>query len=703
MIRGSIRTLVLIALALALLSTGACAAARGGINADDSNALFDAYVASLFQVPSADSRYEPRQIGNALKGKVNDAYNELADQIRKTAAGQNSSTEFVTNTDMSALTDEDLNMLICALLTDFPCELYWYDKTVGFLIGDHSMSMTVCKEFALGEYQMDTTRASAAFNAAENARAIVNRYDEYSDLDRLRAYRDEICALVKYNSAAVNENWDYGNPWQLVWVFDNDPNTDVVCEGYAKAFQYLCDMTHFNSPVISYSILGTVKQGPDDEPGWHMWNVVHMPDGYNYLVDVTWCDGEEEPDDDFFMRSTVGGSIYTGYDISYGSSESPWIAHYEYDADMLDLFPASDLELRAEEAALGIEINHSRFPDENFLLWIMEFLDSDGDIHLSDAEIANVREIDVSELEISSLEGIQYFGALEQLECQNNHLTKLDLSDNPSLQYLDCCNNALTGLDVRANSMLSTLSCSDNPKIRTLDISKNTELKVLDCENDGLTNLDLRQNKALVDVFCSGNALSSLDLSGNASLEILYCDGNKLEALNVSRNPALTCLYCPSNAIKKLDVRRCPDLVKYISIDHIIIDRGAGILAYGIWDQGDDSVPVGLACDLTVSITGGNPVNLFKNTLTLPAKLTEIGDDAFNGIDAEFVRIPEGCKTIGKHAFANCTSLIAVFIPDSLTRLDKSAFEGCADFGFITNNARVQRWAEKHGVWWIGR
>lgn len=30
---------------------------------------------------------------------------------------------------------------------------------------------------------------------------------------------------------------------ELIWVFDGDSSTNVVCEGYAKAFQYLCDLS----------------------------------------------------------------------------------------------------------------------------------------------------------------------------------------------------------------------------------------------------------------------------------------------------------------------------------------------------------------------------------------------------------------------------------------------------------------------------
>ena len=61
--------------------------------------------------------------------------------------------------------------------------------------------------------------------------------------------------------------------------------------------------------------------------------------------------------------------------------------------------------------------------------------------------------------------------------------------------------------------------------------------------------------------------------------------------------------------------------------------------------------------------------------LVLPANLTEIDDDAFQGVDCQAVIIPESCTRIGAHAFRNCKSLIFVSIPSG-TEVDDTAFEG---------------------------
>lgn len=46
--------------------------------------------------------------------------------------------------------------------------------------------------------------------------------------------------------------------------------------------------------------------------------------------------------------------------------------------------------------------------------------------------------IDVSSKNIASLEGIQYFTALEELYCYDNTLTSLDVSGCKALETLQC-------------------------------------------------------------------------------------------------------------------------------------------------------------------------------------------------------------------------------------------------------------------------
>ncbi len=227
-----------------------------------------------------------------------------------------------------------------ALIADAPYELYWFDKTAGIKFGYSytfsstseavtvsgfiRMSMAVAQEYAADEYTVDTSYGEAAAAAAQNARDIVAQYEDCSDYERLLAYKNEICELTSYNSAALNGNAPYGNPWQLVWVFDGDPDTNVVCEGYAKAFQFLNDCSESGVTVIS-------PVGYMDGTA-HMWNVVMMDDGKNYLADVTNCDsGMSGYPDKLFLVGCSSGSVEEGYVFSTGSSEM--LYQYKYASD----------------------------------------------------------------------------------------------------------------------------------------------------------------------------------------------------------------------------------------------------------------------------------------------------------------------------------------------------------------------------------
>ena len=92
-------------------------------------------------------------------------------------------------------------------------------------------------------------------------------------------------------------------------------------------------------------------------------------------------------------------------------------------------------------------------------------------------------EIIVSRKKISNLKGIEYFTALETLECGYNSLTTLDVSKNTALKTLKCLSNQLTILDVSQNTALEYLDCLSN-QLTSLDVSKNTALTKLNCSEN---------------------------------------------------------------------------------------------------------------------------------------------------------------------------------------------------------------------------
>ena len=248
----------------------------------------------------------------------------------------------------------DLWDVFDALLNSCPYEMYWHDKTEGCSVRykiDRSggiaklyfrFSFVVAEEYMWGSdyYSVDPRYGESVRQAASNARSIVNQYAVLSDVDKLAAYRDAICNLVDYNDYAAyySDYIPYGNPWQMIWVFDGDPSTEVVCEGYSKAFQYLCDNSTFRcNDIYAITVSGDMR-GPNGS-GAHMWNVVHMDDGRNYLVDVTNCDGSGR---NLFLRG-MSGTNTSGYTLNqYG-------LFYGYDNDVISYYSPSALLISSSD------------------------------------------------------------------------------------------------------------------------------------------------------------------------------------------------------------------------------------------------------------------------------------------------------------------------------------------------------------------
>ena len=110
---------------------------------------------------------------------------------------------------------------------------------------------------------------------------------------------------------------------------------------------------------------------------------------------------------------------------------------------------------------LKTNIDETKFPDDNFRNYLLE-QDYGKDGVLTEAEIRNITVMDVSEKDIKSLKGIEYFTALDSLDCSVNELTTLDVSKNTALKKLNCGFNELTALDVSKNTALNVLTCCGN-------------------------------------------------------------------------------------------------------------------------------------------------------------------------------------------------------------------------------------------------
>ncbi len=366
--------------------------------APSSDELFAEFVERSFEgQPLSKASRKLRSAVSSLQGYDRAIYNYIAGQLPQIASGEQASTVFEITPEIMGLeknswTAEELGVdaviakdeneelyvptdaqnaanekvfinlsrIIDVLLAEHPYELYWYDKTAGTIqqpfrlkasydssLRTYVLSTTDCmylrfsvaEEYSAGDYLVDTSIGQSVQSAVDNANAIVSEYGSASDEEKLRGYKNEICGLVSYNSSVAGGT-SYGNPWQMIWVFDGDPGTNVVCEGYAKAFKYLCDHTVFDSSIECILAGGDLVRGSKSEP--HMWNVLKMDDGNNYLVDVTNCDsGTAGYPDKLFLAGTVRTQTDSNGNTGYYFDDARLT--YYYDNDTKGIFSEADL------------------------------------------------------------------------------------------------------------------------------------------------------------------------------------------------------------------------------------------------------------------------------------------------------------------------------------------------------------------------
>ena len=323
---------------------------QGGI---DNDALFAGYVDMLFGKQDTLGLKPNGYAGSQLKGAVKDTYNYLLKEIEKIAAGTRSNTKIdIPDSVVSVYDAEEVfyatSKIIDALLVDCPYHLFWYDKTAATDFGYNNGAFVyfpVAQEYAADTYTTNTAKINAAHVAVTKARSVVKKYAGVSDYKKLCGYRDFICGAVEYNDdAASDSSWPYGNPWQLIWAFDDDPSTKIVCEGYSKAFQYLCDLSSFSTGVQSHIASGYAYDSSGE--GAHMWNIVTMGNGKNYHVDVTFVDSG-------YTHDFLVGASATQYDDVYCVNGE---IYYQLDAETQGVYPASVLKIATSDYDPGQEV-----------------------------------------------------------------------------------------------------------------------------------------------------------------------------------------------------------------------------------------------------------------------------------------------------------------------------------------------------------
>jgi len=198
-------------------------------------------------------------------------------------------------------------------------------------------------------------------------------------------------------------------------------------------------------------------------------------------------------------------------------------------------------------------------PDPNFknaLLNHDPVIDINGDGEIQVAEAEATLEIDVDNQSISSLEGIGAFINLEELKCNFNNLTSIDIPNNLSLRSLYASSNQLSEINISQNTILEELSIRFNNLIE-LDISNNLELELLQISQNEISEVDITNHNSLRSIQIGGgteNLISEIDLTNKPFLDFLSIFRSEITEIDISDSPLLFRLSIFNTPISNLDI-----------------------------------------------------------------------------------------------------------------------------------------------------
>lgn len=182
----------------------------------------------------------------------------------------------------NGMDEKDIDRIFQCVLNDHP-ELFYVD---GYAYTKYTRGEKITSIEFSGSYTMDFDTAVERRAQIESAAAkiLAGISDDASEYEK-----------VKYVYETLIQNTDYRldspDNQNVYSVFINHAS---VCQGYAKATQYLLDKLGIECSLV----LGTVDTGEG-----HAWNLVKV-DGSYYYVDTTWGDASYQ---------ISGGEILSGY------------------------------------------------------------------------------------------------------------------------------------------------------------------------------------------------------------------------------------------------------------------------------------------------------------------------------------------------------------------------------------------------------
>ena len=100
---------------------------------------------------------------------------------------------------------------------------------------------------------------------------------------------------------------------------------------------------------------------------------------------------------------------------------------------------------------------------------------------------------------------------------------------------------------------------------------------------------------------------------------------------------------------------------------------------------------------IAVTVSSGD-----GETVSLPASLTHIDDDAFMGTGVKHIVLPESIESIGNKAFSECIQLQTIELPGGITEIGENILDGSEQTVILcSSNSTVHEYAKEHRLQFI--
>lgn len=308
--------------------------------------------------------------------------------------------------------------------------------------------------------------------------------------------------------------------------------------------------------------------------------------------------------------TSEGGSTVTSVGVCYGTAENPTVegnkvegtlAHGQFSVTLEGLESGVTYYVRAYATnSVGTaygeqnsftpegdpEVNIS---DEVFKQYALTNFDANQDGKLVKSEALLVERIDLTNLDVSSFEGIKNFSNLTELVASGTKATSIDVSGMSNLYKFICnqCPNLtsvnldnctslweaqvfqgiLQNISVRGCNALVHFHVFVN-QLKNVDLTDCVELQYMNISENQLETLNVTNNTKLVELFANNGKYPSLDVSNHTSLVKLDVQRNpNLTALNVSGCTALQYFYGVGTSIASYDFRGLTELLEFFAYD----------------------------------------------------------------------------------------------------------------------------------------